>query len=290
MSRKTLQIIKRLVVSTALVSAFMVLTQDIQIFPGVISGLIQDTHRDKSELPADVKSYFISTEDGEQLEAWHLAATNPESTNSPIGLFFHGNAENVESTYQLQRWFKAMGLSSVSFDFRGYNKSSGWPSDAGLQLDVKAVLKFLQEELNLKDRPLILLGVSIGSGLAAYASQLTDARALVLISPYTNLRTLIGELPLFGMLHPLVWYSLETKDSIRALKDTCLILAHGTADTTIPVHHSDELFKNASHIKDKAFIRVDGAGHNDLFAKAYKQISQEITTCLTRNDTSTSEK
>lgn len=272
----------RLLVSAVLVSLFMILTQDIQVFPGVVAGLFDRQGRSDESLPRDVESIFITTSDSETLEVWHMRSESSEraSDRQPVAILFHGNAETVDSSYHLQRWLQSLGIHSVSFDYRGYGNSSGWPSDQGIKADVRAVVDFAAARYDPDTHTFILLGVSIGSGLAAHASTMLPGSVLVLISPYIELKALVSELPFFGFLHPFLWYDLNTEAYIKAANPMCTIIVHGENDSTIPFSHSERLIASIEGEEKVFFLALKDASHNDAFAKSHTALASYITQCI----------
>lgn len=275
-----LRFLKRFLIGTFLVSAFMVFTQDFQLFPGIVAGYFEVNTRDPNSLPTNITSKFVNTNDSNQLELWHLPANKISKDAPPIALIFHGNAENVKTTFTLQKWLSNLGIESFSFDYRGYGKSSGWPSDEGLKDDVTSILKYIEKNYDIDNRKIIFLGNSIGTGLATYAANLKEPDALILLAPYTSLKQLVSELPFFGFLSIFLWYNLNPSIDISKLKKSCLILAHGVNDKTIPLHHSQDIFNNATNLERKKIIAIENSGHNDLFAKAQIILALEIKNCL----------
>lgn len=112
--------ILRFIIAFFVISIFMVVTQDFQIFPGIVGGIITDKIRDPKTLPLNVTSQFIQTSDLKKLEIWYLPAKNIVKGEEVFTLIFHGNAENVESTFIIQNWLSNMNISSFSFDYRGF--------------------------------------------------------------------------------------------------------------------------------------------------------------------------
>lgn len=260
---------------TLVVCGFLILTQDIQIFPGVLQGAFLSGSRNPSTLPSGVQSVIIQTEDSETLELWITHAGD----NTPVALFFHGNAETIESSFHVQRWLSSLGFTTVAYDYRGYGLSSGWPSDAGLKNDIKAVVQYLQRE-GLTDRPLHLVSSSIGTALAAYTAPLVNPQSILLLSPYTSLRELVSELPVFGFLHRFVWYDLSVITPLLETPKTCVLLAVGGLDTTIPPEHARRIQNELEHRHEIRLLEFEEAGHNDLLAKGHAAIAEAIRGCL----------
>ncbi len=276
----------RILISTMLVAAFFVVTQDFQIFPGTIPGLLAFTKGDKgqprTDLPEGIEASFIQTIDGANLETWFMQA-NPvtaETNQPPVAIIFHGNAETVQSTYQIQEWFRRGGISSVSFDYRGYGRSTGWPSEAGLYMDAEAVKDFVNKKFAEHSIKIIYFGVSVGTGYASYLASKQQPEILCLLSPYTNFRTLVADMHLIGYLAPFLKYEVPTQNYLAMLQKTQVLIFHGRNDQTIPALHSEQL---QSVFLDRPNFKVEivaGLGHNDLLGATRHRIMDELQSAL----------
>jgi len=88
--------------------------------------------------PADVRlkyeDIFFRTEDGLTLNGWFILAQRPRGTL----LFCHGNAGNIGHRVEIIKIFNQLGLNVFIFDYRGYGRSQGIPSEQGLYKDSQA--------------------------------------------------------------------------------------------------------------------------------------------------------
>ena len=126
----------------------------------------------------DVTDGFINTDDGNQLHYIFIKRTmtsdnvlntnNPDNTNKnePIFLYAHGNSGNISllSNHSSVKYLLKFG-SVFLFDYRGYGKSSGEPSEQGLQNDIKTVWNYL---VNNYDNDIILYGMSLGCSFVSW--------------------------------------------------------------------------------------------------------------------------
>jgi uncharacterized protein len=78
--------------------------------------------------------------DGVELFTWFLPARGAAEATV---LFLHGNAENISTHFFNVAWMPAEGFNVLALEYRGYGKSGGVPSLAGVQLDIDAALKTL---------------------------------------------------------------------------------------------------------------------------------------------------
>ncbi len=271
----------RALIALLMFCLIIVVTQPFQVFPYAFFSLWDKPPRDAQTLPAGVESFFIATEDGEQLEVWRLEGQHGIRTRRTAAVVFHGNAASVANFFPYQRWLAAIGITSYGFDYRGYGKSTGWPSEEGLYLDGKAVWSFAAEKESIAPEDILGVGISIGTGAAAHTALHFKARTLMLVAPYVSLKEAARAVPLFGLLAPFLWYSFPTAGYLRELSASCLILVHGQKDTVIPFSHSTRL--SQIHPERTLFVQSSEAGHNDILFKAYPEMTRAVDSCLGRS-------
>jgi len=137
--------------------------------------------------------------DGVKLHGWYV----PGEPGRPVVLFFHGNAGNISHRVENIAFLHRLGLGVMIFDYRGYGRSEGVASEAGITLDARAALAWL-EERGLPPGRLIYFGRSLGAAVAVQLASEVSPAGLVLETPFTSLRDL-GRLH-YPLLHiPLGW-------------------------------------------------------------------------------------
>lgn len=207
----------------------------------------------------------VRTADDERLTAWWL--THPAARADII--YFHGNGGNLSLWLDVGEALQRRGLNVLLFDYRGYGRSTGAPTEAGLRRDTNAVLEAYAGHLSAPHRPVIYWGRSIGSAFAAYAAERQPPAGLVLESAFANKRAVLRGAPLLRALDVLSWTDLSTVRWLRHWRGPTLVL-HGDRDSVIPFALGQEVF--AAIEGDKQFVRLAGHGHNDFFgpeAEAY---------------------
>lgn len=207
-------------------------------------------------LPAGASEIVITTEDGVRLSAIHFARFRSEK----IILYFHGNAENLKSWQYGHKYFEAMQFDYLVFDYRGYGKSGGVISEVGLYRDGEAVYAFARN-LGYADSNIILHGRSIGTGIAVETARGKKMHALILESPYANLRDMIYREYWFMLPRLYLAYSLNSCEKMGEIHAPVFIL-HGTEDGVIPHRYGEALYRCAQ--EPKTLISIPGGGHNDL--------------------------
>ena len=256
------ELIVHLLGATLFVAAFLVVTQDLQLFPGALLSLCRGRTRRIKSLPYGVESQFIDTADGCRLELWRLPAENPKPY---IALVFHGNAGSLENFFLMQLWFQEQDITSYGFDYRGFGHSSGWPNERGLERDSDAVWNYLLTREKIDPSRIILCGFSVGGAPAARIASLHAPKLLILVSAFTSVTTVLREHPLLKLLSACCWNRLPTERYVSALDTTGLLLMHGELDSVIPKHHSDRLAESYTGSGGIEKLVIPSAGHNDVF-------------------------
>ena len=109
---------------------------------------------------------FFETSDGLRLHGWFCTGGAPESRR-PVVLYCHGNAGNVSRRAAgVRRWMERLGVDVFLFDYRGYGRSEGRPTEAGVYRDSRAAYRHLVDVLSVDPSRIILRGGSLEIGRA----------------------------------------------------------------------------------------------------------------------------
>src|SRR5262249_35075603 len=132
--------------------------------------------------------------DGNKLYGWFAEAKEPRA----VVLFAHGNAGNIsDRRFMLQLYRDKLNASILVFDYRGYGRSEGTPNEEGILADARAARKWLAERAKVREQDIVIVGHSLGGGVAVDLAAKDGARGLVLESTFSSLPdAAAGQFPL----------------------------------------------------------------------------------------------
>lgn len=199
-------------------------------------------------VPAEIVS--VRTRDGLDLRGM----VAPGLPNRPVLLVLHGNASSARDAID---WFAPAndaGYTVVAADYRGYSGNPGQPSEQGLGADADAFLAHARALAG--DRPLWIVGHSLGGGVAMALADRDAPDVLVTIGTFTRLRDMVS-----GLARAMVPDAYRNLD--RAKTGTApWFLIHGFADDVVPVTHGQTLHVIAGQAgRSGASFAIVGGGH-----------------------------
>jgi fermentation-respiration switch protein FrsA (DUF1100 family) len=194
-------------------------------------------------------------QDGGRLHGWLVPGPRPTTL-----LWFHGNAGNISHRLENLRLFvDELGVGVFIFDYRGYGRSEGVPSEAGLALDARAARAALLAA-DVRAERIVYFGRSLGAAVALDLALDHPPPALILESPFLSIPAMANHLlPGAGLLVRTRW---DSSARITGLRSPLLVL-HGDADEVVPFAQGRALFDRAPG--PKAFHAIAGARHNDTY-------------------------
>lgn len=191
----------------------------------------------------DVK---IETEDGEKLHAY-VMVRQPKSPKTV--LLLGPNAGNMGHYLPLAKiFYDQMGYNVITVCYRGYGKSTGSPSEKGLQKDAKAILRYIKSNDEINTTSVILYGRSLGGAVATYMATRPGAeelvKGIVLENTFLSVKSLIPIV--IPIVQPLAWMVTEKWNSAERIKqlnpNIPSLYLGGAKDELIPPAHFKALF------------------------------------------------
>ena len=225
------------------------------------SKLVYFPDRQVQATPADFGVRYeevpLTASDGTKLAAWFV----PAPKDKGVILFCHGNGGNISHRLESLAVFRNLGYSVLIFDYRGYGRSEGSPSEEGTYRDARAAWEHLVHERNVPPGRIVLFGRSLGGAVAAKLASETDPAGLIVESAFTSIPDIGAERFWFLPVRLLSRFEYNTAGMIRQAGCPVLIV-HSRDDEIIPFAHGRRLYEAAAEPKE--FIEISG-GHNDGF-------------------------
>jgi uncharacterized protein len=218
-------------------------------------GLIYHPSRTIEGTPAAIGLAYedveVTTEDGVEIHGWLV----PGPGNGTL-LYCHGNAGNISHRLsKIEAFHNRLGLSILIFDYRGYGKSEGVPSEAGTYADARAMNTWLRER---DSGPVVYFGESLGAAVVAHLASEEPPAALALEAPFASVQAMASAtLPGAGWLFRTRYDTLGVVGRAGAP----LLVLHGDADEVVPQRQGRAVFDAA--LEPKIFVTLPGARHND---------------------------
>lgn len=187
-------------------------------------------------------SLFLETvEKYQEVHHRHLHGRFLDNPNSDRAvLFCHGNAGNVSQLERTVVALRDLGMSVLAFDYSGFGKSKGVPSEQQLYDDASSMLALLQERYGSRD--IVVYGESMGGPVAAYVALRHAIPYLILDSPLPSIRKIIRwRYPYLSWLGPL-FSEFDTVKYLGYYGGKSLLL-HSREDTVIPYDTVEDLAK-----------------------------------------------
>lgn len=211
---------------------------------------------DRTKLSAEDVDFAAA--DGTKLHGWFLPHRDPKR----VMLLAHGNGENVAMAAHEAAWLRdTLDASVLVFDYRGYGKSQGKPSEQGLYQDGDAALKWLVQRTGAKPGEIYLVGRSLGSGVMVDIGVRQQVKGLLLLSPFAEMPDPAASRFWFVPVRLLMRNRYASLQKIPQFRGATFI-AHGDRDELVPMWSGKRLFDAAPEPKEWALI--PGAGHNDI--------------------------
>lgn len=200
---------------------------------------------------------WFTADDGTKLHGWYVPNAKPTAHI----LFCHGNAGNITHRADLLRKLNGRcGAAVLLFDYRGYGRSEGTPSETGVLADARAARAWLAAKAGISESEVVLMGESLGGAVAVDLA--TDgARGLILENTFTSVPDVAAHHYPWVPIRLLMRTQLNAREKIGQYHGP-LLQTHGEADTIVPYALGRALFDAANG--PKRFYPVPGGDHNDL--------------------------
>lgn len=208
------------------------------------------------QLGLEYEEMTLKIDDEATVHGWYFPA-DPEG---PTVLFCHGNAGNISHRLETARYLVSLGANILLFDYRGYGKATGSPTERGLYADGQAALEWLTREKKVANDKLVIFGRSLGGAVAVELATRNECRGLILESAFTSMPDMAQAVYPWLPVKFLVRHKLSSIDKIGDVKIPVLVM-HSQTDEIIPYWMGRSLYEATT--AEKKFMELEGA-HNNL--------------------------
>jgi fermentation-respiration switch protein FrsA (DUF1100 family) len=213
----------------------------------------------------------IPTVDGIRLNAWFVRSS---TVSRAVVIYCHGNGGNIGDRIDWMKAFYDMGLNVLLFDYRGYGRSTGRPTEEGVYQDAVTVYDYLVRRPDV-DRSLIAAyGESLGGAVAVDMAVKRPLAGLVIDGSFTSAQDMAD------LLYPGLptWFMTCRFDSVTKVRRLTIpkLFFHNRDDTIIPFAVGKRLFDAAA--EPKLLVPLPGEHGSGLFSdpERYKHAFQSF--------------
>ncbi len=211
----------------------------------------------------------LRTSDGTRIHAWWC----PHPQAQAVILYCHGNNGDLNDRLEPgSKLLAELGQSVLVFDYPGFGQSAGLPSEAGCYTSAAAAYLWLRN-LGYAPDQILVLGVSLGGGVAVELCRRYPAGALILVKTFTSIpdvaASLLAGLPIQGLVS-------NQFNNINKI-DQCklpIFIASGLEDRLIPYRQGVDLYEVAK--APKQFFAISGGDHEDPLTADFFQALRDF--------------
>ena len=200
---------------------------------------------------------WFEARDGVRLHGWWV----PHKRARCTVLYCHGNTGSIAGRIGVFKHLAKLRTNLLAFDYRGYGRSEGVPSEKGLYLDVRAAFDLLVDELRENPARIILFGHSLGGAVAVDCAMDRPMAGLIVQSSFTHIRDAAKSMFPTLPIHLAATRQFRSVDKVGGLSMPKLFI-HGQADETVPYALGRALYEAAAEPKE--LYSVPRAGHTDV--------------------------
>jgi pimeloyl-ACP methyl ester carboxylesterase len=183
------------------------------------------------------------------LHGWFIG----EKGNKTI-LICHGNSGNISHRQSIIDPLVELGYSVLIFDYSGYGRSRGIPSESQFYQDASVFTNILLEFTNIDN--IVIYGESIGAPVAAYIARKYGIKTLIIDSGLPSIKKFINyQYGILGKIIGFIFPEFNTEAFLNGYNGNVLVM-HSPTDETIPYTITDKIRENAKEI-----INIQGT-HN----------------------------
>ncbi len=218
--------------------------------------------------------YNITYEyNGAKINGWRVIYNK----NLPTIFYFGGNGERVNEAFVDYKRHYGSHVNFVTFEYPGYGKSSGKPTEKSfLEYQKFAIQKFMAEN-NIASSKSVFVGHSLGSSVATQLAKPLKPAGVILITPFDSIYEVGHRRYPFLPLNILLKHPFDSKAVAPSLAMPVLVV-EAENDTVTPTEHAESLIESWKGPVKKLFLK-EGT-HANVYE--YKAVWQEMKSFIRR--------
>jgi fermentation-respiration switch protein FrsA (DUF1100 family) len=230
-------------------------------FPDYPSRLEGDWH--PRGLP--VEEVWLTAADGVKLHAWWI----PNEKAKFTFVAFHGNASNIANRAAIYDELRQAPGNVLAVEYRGYGRSEGSPSEAGIYRDAEAAYVYVVQTKRVEAKRVISFGQSLGTAVATHMAKEHTVGGLILEAPFPSASEMARKVFRFLPGASLAVYGqFNTGTWIKSVRAPVLVF-HCKEDPVIPFPFGQEVYEAAQ--EPKTFVAIESSCHEEASLMAPKQ-------------------
>ncbi|CAD8180327.1 unnamed protein product [Paramecium octaurelia] len=156
-------------------------------------------------------------------------------------IYFHANCEDLKSSYNLLDFLRHnMRMNILAVEYPGYGIYQGEPTEEMILKDAEYIYQYIAFHSGVEEQNIILMGRSIGTGVACHVASIFKPAILVLISPFLSIQEIVQEK--YPLLRKMLKERFSNKDKMQKVKSPLYIL-HGLKDSIVSVEQARKLYE-----------------------------------------------
>ncbi len=184
-------------------------------------------------LADDIEVLHVELDTG-RVEAFFMPGDGVSAdAPGPAVVWVHGNGEQIDTLPERAQAFRWMGASVLMPEYRGYGRSDGSPSEAGIVADTLAFCRQLAERPDVDAARIVYYGTSLGGGVVCGVAKERPPAALILAGTFRSIRVMAAR---YLVPPSLIRDPFDNEAVLRDLRAPVLVM-HGRRDRIIPFEH-----------------------------------------------------
>lgn len=234
----------------------------------------RDVTVNPSQIGLDFEEITLLAPDGPTLSGWYIPGRQPDR----IVFFLHGNGGNISHRLEKIRFFNDLGFCVFILEYRGYGRSTGFPSEKGLYADARAGYDYLIAARHVQPDTLVVYGESLGAAVAVELARQLPVGVLVLEGAFTSVADM-GK-----RVYPFLPSFLVASryNSLAKIGDIAspVIFIHSRNDEIVPFEMGQALYEACR--SKKLFLATTGA-HNEQFMIHKDRLKDDLKKFLAKD-------